>query len=145
MNRTAALPRLLLSLASWDSAVEASARRIPFDFPGDYVSWLAGEAYAGRSAVHRIECGGRVVGHVVVTVQDAPAAGGSRELIVQAVCGQDGAAVLTAELLGLLDGVARSQGCATVRFHTIRRPIVNVALAQGFRISEIVMRREVIS
>lgn len=114
---------------------------ITHDAPHDLAAELVDDIRRGRATLAHIDRDGARVGFLVYTV-DAP------ELVIHAAFGPDGRARLLPDLIGpeatVVDDLATSHACRSVRFHTTRPGLVNRALACGFRISEVVLRREVI-
>jgi hypothetical protein len=50
---------------------------------------------------------------------------------------------LTEKVLPQIEELAREHGCATISFHTIRPGLLRKAMAQGFRVCEVIVRKDV--
>lgn len=136
--KTALLAAFILRPGVLDDQAESWSRLIPHDFPGDYASHLRAEVAAGRAELLDLVTPSGRAGMVVVSVErfEPP------ELVVVAAFGRD-RVPLTPEFLPQLEALARSRGCATVRFHTMRPGLVSAGLGAGYSVSEIVMRKDV--
>lgn len=137
MNATAAkLSDFVLRPAQWDENAAAWSRLIPNDSPGSFADHLESEVKAGRAMVCHIEKAGRLAGFFVYTVTER------HELLVHAAFGIGGANILPA-CFRELDTLARHCDCDTLRFHTMRPGMIVQAQRDGFRVSEVIMRRDV--
>jgi hypothetical protein len=123
-----------------DKLAEEDALAIPFDAPAkhcDDILRLVAKGFASVCAVE--DCEGCRVGSLFYQVEQ----GFSRELVVIGLVGKIGAAgkiPLEAEITATVRKLAVLENCTSARFHTMRAGMQKVALRQGWRISEVIMR-----
>lgn len=120
-----------------DAETAAAARNIPHDEPGDFVEFLRAKIARGAAHVADAVNASGTVGFLVYAVSPF---GAEKELVLVAAFGRD-RSDLTAEFMPEIDALARSLGCGTVRFHTMRPGLVTKAKELGFRVSEMVLRK----
>lgn len=130
------LASFVLRPSQWDGTAAKWASKIPTDSPGDLSAVLADEVEKGRAQVCRVERHGIQVGFLVFSATER------HELLVHAAFGRDGSDLLP-DAFGIFDGLARMCECDVVRFHTMRPGLIRRAQADGFRVSEVIMRRDV--
>jgi hypothetical protein len=136
------LRRVILAEAAWDEQSAAWARVIPHDFPGDYAAHLLEMVRSGEARLVQIrteESG--PVGFIVYSIEVVHAC--PPELVVVAASGRDGRD-LTAELDHAIHALAEQHHCRTVRFHTMRPGLIHKAGSLGYRISEVILRKEIL-
>jgi len=136
------LSAFVLRPALWDREAEAWARLLPHDSPEDYGDLFSrlvktGEAFAFE-LVKTDE--NRRVGIVVARVDKSYKTG---ELHIKGAFSVENYGDLTAEFLPELEAKARELGCATIRFHTMRPGLVSKAMRAGFRVCEVICRKDV--
>lgn len=132
----ALLAAFVLSPAVWSDALAHELRALPCDEPRDVVASLEADVKAGTASVAAIESEtGERVGYVVYSVY-------GRELVVNAAFGR-ARENLTAGIIGLMDGIARERGCNVIGFHTLRMGLVKKAMACGFHLSSVCLRKAV--
>lgn len=135
-DQLAALARCVLRPAQWDENAQAWSRLLPADHPEDLTAFLAAEVNSGRSKVSHLVKDGARVGFLVFTVTEA------HELLVQAAFARDTGGNLLAEFMPRLEQLARECECDTIRFHTMRAGLIVAAQRHGFRVSEVIMRKD---
>lgn len=140
---TAAAKSLFLALvrAPWDEQAAAWSKLIPHDWPGENDKILAEAVAAGTAELFQVTRDGKAVGIVVTEVDHGF---NPPELLVRAAYARD-MKPCALELGDLLDGIAKSKGCGTVRFHTMRGGLIAKARAHGWQISEVILRKNVSS
>ncbi len=134
------LSNVVLAPGVLDAAAEAALRGIPKETAEDVAGSLLADIANGRAKIANVERDGRRLGFVVFTVTP------EHELTVNACRGYDGRENLVQNLIGsgqLLLNLARQCGCDSVAFSTARAGLVRAALCEGFRVSEVIMRKAV--
>lgn len=126
--------------ANWDAQAEAWSRRIPRDVPGRYEEELAAKVSRGAAHLAHVETDAGLAGIIVYSVARV---GSERELLIIAAFGGQDRRDLTAEVLPEIEKLAVRMECKTVRFHTMRPGLIEKTTAQGFRISEVILRKTV--
>lgn len=134
------LAAAVLRPAMWDATAEAWSRLIPHDWPGDHAEELREMVVSGAAEMVEVHTAAGHVGFVVYQVDDSFP---QPELIVVSAYGADTEHDLTSEVLPQLEKIARSAGCASIRFHTMRAGLIRKAMAEGWRVSEVLMRKDV--
>lgn len=132
------LARLLLRPGVLTESDAARLRAIPCD-SADTAAELIADVRDSRAKVIDVMDGGRRVAFLIVEATPA-------ELIVHAAQSLDARAELIDQLItrrGLVDEIARQAECRTVRFHTARPGLLRHALAAGFHVSDVILRRAV--
>lgn len=135
------LAGLILRPGIWDAQAQAWSRLIPHDWPGDYVDHWTRMVERGDAESFDAIQDGRRVGFLLVTVChefDTP------ELILLGAYAVSGGHDLTLSALPQIEAIARAKGCATVRFHTMRPGLIGKALRDGFTVSEVILRKDVL-
>ena len=138
--KTDLLARSLLRPGCFDGQAEAWAKRIPHDEPGDFAEFLRDRVANGSAQLADMVTDGQRVGFCVYAVVDLT---GEQELVVIAAFGRAPARDLTAEFLPQIEVLARSEGCVSIRFHTMRPGLVSKAIRAGCRVSEVIIRKTV--
>lgn len=94
---------------------------------------------AGEASLYRLVEDGRRIGILVCRVDE----GRARELVlVAAFC--EGSRPFARELAQAADHVARTLGCVSIRFHTVRPGAARIAAEEfGYRLTEVVLRKNV--
>lgn len=136
------LSGFVLRPALWDSQAEAWARLLPHDSPEDYGRHFADMVKSGAARAYEVvkESDGRRVCIVVARVDRSYSSG---EFVIEGAFCPENRGDLTAEFLPELEAKARDLNCATVRFHTMRPGLVAKAVQSGFRICEVICRKDV--
>lgn len=145
--KMALLAAFILRPCHWDAHAEAWARLLPHDSPEDYGEHFTALVRSGEAQAYEL-----------VTAQGAEGAGGSRvaiviarvqniaglgEFVIEGVYCAKNHKGLTAAFLPQLEAKARDLGCATLRFHTMRPGLVETAVAAGYRVCEVICRKDV--
>lgn len=113
---------------------------IPFDNPTEWRDYLSRGVRSGGFELCRLEYNGEPVGLMVYKIEAAAA----REFCLVALyCGS----VPGIDVLDIIENaavrIAKEQGCISIRFHTLRPGLIVKAKKLGFRIAEIVMRKNI--
>jgi acyl-[acyl carrier protein]--UDP-N-acetylglucosamine O-acyltransferase len=136
MTTAAALSRLqsfALEPGLYDDQAAEWMAKIPHDSPVENADFVRAQVKAGHAHIANIVQAGGRVGVIVYSVEDG-------EFIL--VAGYSLAAdPITPALVPAVEKLAAALHCNRVRFHTIRRPIVQAAQAAGYYVSEIVLRK----
>jgi predicted ATPase len=136
----AALARYVLRPCMWDANADAWSRTLPSDSPGNIGDALKEDVISGAAKMAQVEDNGRVVGYIIFTATER------HELLVCAAYGVQATGERVNYLPNacrILDGLARQCECSTIRFHTMRPGMIRAAMEDGFRVSEVIMRRDV--
>lgn len=128
---------MFLKPSGWDAQAEAWAKLIPHDSPVDLVGSLRSMVQEGRAHVADMVTAAGRVGVVFYEIVDYPR---SQELVVHGCYGTD-AAELHLSLIPQIEDLGRRLGCKTVRFHTMRPPLVERAKLAGYHVSEVILRK----
>ncbi len=143
MNRAAKvalLSALIVRPGHWDAECEAWAKMLPHDSPELHAQRLAEMVRVGEAYSLDLCDDQQRVGILVYSIDEhLPEA----EFVIHAAYSAEGHLDLTAEFLPRLCAVARAKGCASVRFNTVRPALIEKAIAQGFTVSEVIMRKDV--
>ena len=131
------LARVVLRPGQWSDRFNDFARKIPHDEPGNFAEFLRKKVEIGTAKVAEIRTDSGVVGFAVYSVVPMH---GAQEFVLIAAFGRDHRD-LTAELSPQIDLLARSLGCVSVRFHTMRPGAVSKGIAAGYHVSEIILRK----
>jgi hypothetical protein len=136
MTATAALSRLqslALEPGLYDDQAAEWMSRIPHDSPVENAEFVRGLLRTGAARIANIVQDSGRIGVIVYSVEDA-------EFCL--IAGYSLAAdPITPALVPAVERLAASLNCTRIRFHTIRRPIVQAAQAAGYHVSEIVLRK----
>lgn len=124
----------MLKPSVWTDEMTEAAKRIPCDAPGDFASLLAAEVREGLSKVATLMVDGQPRGFVVFDIKGT-------EFIIHAAFGRADRVCLVREFLPHIEAVARAADCDTIRFHTARTGLITHALAHGYHLGEVVMRK----
>jgi hypothetical protein len=111
---------------------------IPCDSPVETMDYVEKRVMSGDYTIASVFEDGTPVGWTVYGIENHEQ---GREMLSVASYGQ-GKGNLTRAIIPKLEGVARGEGCKTIRLHTIRPGLVEQLLKQGWFVSEIVMRKE---
>lgn len=130
---------LALARSNWTEQADAWAAQLPHDSPGLARRFLHEAVTSGTAELFHITRAGKVVGMVVAEVDHGF---NPPELLVRAGYSSDHTPI-TPEIFGLLEQIARERGCGTLRFHTMRGGLIARAEAAGWRVSEIILRKNV--
>ena len=128
----------MLARAPWDAIDDAFQALIPFDSPHESADLLARMVREGSATHHRLVHEGRRVGLIVTRCEQGSA---GRELVlIAAFCASE--QPLSAEIAEAVESLARAEGCASIRFHTVRPAAARYAAEHyGFRLTELVLRK----
>lgn len=133
---------VLLRRAPWDAIDSEHEKRIPFDDPSEHADLLRRMVAENRASLHHLEIDGRRLGMLITRVESGAA---GRELVVVAASwrGPD-LHPLSPAVARAIDTLARVEQCCAIRFHTVRPALARYACqAEGYRVSEIVLRKDV--
>lgn len=133
------LARVVLEPALWDAHADAWARLIPHDFPGSHAENLLDLVTRGAAQLCRLVTPSGCVGFVVFDVEESK--GCPPELVILAASGRDGTD-LTEAMGPAFERIGAKHGCRTIRFHTMRPGLIKKARSLGYRVSEVIMRRD---
>jgi hypothetical protein len=129
------LTRLVIRPAQWSDRFNDMAKGIPHDEPCELAAVLAEKVSRGAASVAELVTPSGVVGFLVYAF-----AFGGRELVLIACHGRDGTN-LAGEIREHVETFARRKGCSSVRFHTMRPGLVRRAVASGYHVGEIILRK----
>lgn len=132
--------RLLHSTLPWEEVDSHFEERIPFDSPTESGDYLRRLVDAGQATRHRLVAGGKTSGIVVTRVETGSL---GRELVCLAAY-SDARPALSADLAEAIELLARAEHCSSIRFHTVRPGLVKVSCELGYRVSEIVLRKDIV-
>lgn len=119
--------------------VKAIGERLPADDPQETLSEIKdGLADGSFTICDVVHPDGQTVGWTIYTIIDRP---NGKEFLSVASIGQ-AAENLTAEIIPILEGIAREHHCSTIRLHTLRPGLVKKLFSLGWLASEIVMRKQ---
>lgn len=139
-SKIALLGAFILQPCHWDEQAEAWSRALPHDWPGSHAGVLAEAVKSGRASMLNITHNGKRVGFIVYRIDrdfTLP------EFEIIAAYSGEGRIDVTASCLDQLADLAAREGCASIRFHTMRPGLIAKAEAAGYRVSEVIMRRDV--
>ncbi len=145
MNKSAKislLSRYMLRPFHWDQLAEAWARLLPHDSPQDYSEAFSRMVKAGEAQAFEVVDPAQP-GRVAMVVARVDRKYPSGELAIHAAYAPENQGDMTAEFMPEIEALARKLNCATVRFHTMRPGLVAKALKQGFRVCEVIVRKDV--
>lgn len=141
MNHSAKLSllaRYVLRPSQWDEQAEAWSRSLPTDAPGCVAGKMAKMVKAGEAKVCDLVADGERIGFVVFRIS------AEHVLHVMAAFGRGpDRENLMDVAMPLLDTLARACECEHIRFHTMRPGLIVKAQEQGFRVSEVILRKAV--
>jgi hypothetical protein len=138
-QRIAVLAALMLRPGIWDAQAAAWSRLIPHDWPGDFAEHWAALIREKKAEVCDAVIEGRRVGVVVFSIcREYP----TPELVILGAFASAGGHDLTAEAFPQIYRLAIERGCRTVRFHTMRAGLIAKAVAAGWTVSEVVVRKD---
>ena len=130
--------RVLLERAPWDSVADDFAARIPYDAPTLHEDYLREAVRAGEALSWFIRLDGRRIGLVIGHVET----GRVKEFVIQAMFSDSGAEPVTEPVGRQLERIARAQGCASMRIHTVRHALARLMTEKyGFRLCEVILRK----
>jgi hypothetical protein len=133
--KIAQLTRLVLRPGIWSERFHDQAHGIPHDEPCDLAEVIRAKIANGAARVAEIVTPSGLVGFIVYSL-----AFNGRELVLVAGYGRDGRN-LTDEIKPHAEALARSLGCSSLRFHTMRPGLVRAAVAAGYHVGEIILRK----
>lgn len=134
-GKIAQLTRVVLRPGIWSDRFHDQAHGIPHDEPCDLPEVLRSRIASGTAHVAEIVTASGAVGFIVYSLAFA-----GREFVLVAGYGRDGRN-LTDEVKPQVEALARSLGCSSVRFHTMRPALVLAAVAAGYHVGEIILRK----
>lgn len=138
-GKTDLLARYILRPGVLDSQAAEWISKVPFDSPAESADRIKRDLDAGKSVLlNCFAADGRRVGVTVYRIEDHDL---GRELVSIASFGSDGGADLTREVLPMVEAVARSKGCVSVRLHTMRAGLIRKLLKDDYFVSEVVLRK----
>ena len=128
-----------LRRGDWDGEAKEFAKRIPHDNPTAHIHTLCRDVEAGGLEVLNVEINGQRAGICVYKIEEKA----KKEMVIIAAFAVSGNNDLTLKLLPVMENFAKESGCASMRFHTCRGGLVEKSFLQGFRVSEVVMRKTI--
>lgn len=133
------LSRYIMREGAWDDVADAWSHKIPHDFPGHYPTILEDMVVTSHCRLSKLSRAedGQQIGFLVWRVEGEPE---HLEFVIVAMFGRDGED-LTGEYAPQVESLARAQGCAGMRFHTMRPGLIKKAESHGYRVSEIILRK----
>lgn len=132
---------ILLRSAPWDALDDTFAARIPMDSPHESADLLARMVADKSATAHQILKDGERIG-LLITRVDVGTLG--RELVVIAAYSAASGVSILPQIIDAADALARHEQCVSVRFHTARHGLANEAPKFGYRLTELVFRKNVI-
>lgn len=140
--KTSLLSRFMLRPCHWDAQAEAWARKLPHDSPEDYGDHFSRLIKTGKARAFE------VIEHdnpkrVAILIASEDRVYPSGELAIRGAYCAVNRGDLTAEFLPQIEALARVLNCATVRFHTMRPGLIKKAMQRGFRVCEVIVRKDV--
>jgi hypothetical protein len=139
-SKLALLGSYVLREAQWDGQAEEWSRRLPHDWPGTHAGTLCERVESGRAKIVQLLSAGERIGFVVYEIDENFE---HPEMILVAAYSSEGRVDVTEMCLPELAELAAREGCATIRFHTMRPGLIAKAQRAGYRVSEVIMRRDV--
>ncbi len=138
--KLALLGAFILRPAAWDARAEGWSRLLPHDWPGEHSAHLGEMVSTGRAQMLELLRDGERIGFLVYEIDRdfAPP-----EFVILAAYSGDARVSVTAHCLPEIEATARAIGCATIRFHTMRPGLIARARAAGFRVSEVIARKDI--
>lgn len=118
-----------------DLVTAADFNRVPSD-DGTPAEWYAGEVQAGRLHAYGVFSEGARVGTVAVRREGA-------EMVLVAAQGRVPGGRGVADVLPVIEGLAKGMGCRSMRAHETLPAMVRLMERAGYRQSEIVMRKAI--
>jgi hypothetical protein len=136
------ISRLILTRGPWDSIDDKFADEIPFDSPHESADLLRRLVQSGQSLAYHILNDGERIGLLVARFESGDL---GREMVCQAIKidNPNPEKPLALDWSSACESIARAEGCYSLRFHTCRPQMAIIAANQGYRASEIVMRKEI--
>lgn len=118
--------------------LQSLGRSIPNDDPLKDKDYLEKGVESGEFRALEIVEDGQPVGVTIFKMIDRP---GGKECLSVATHA-DGETDTTKHAMPILEEFAKSEGCKSIRLHTVRTGLVEKLTASGWYVSEIVMRKE---
>lgn len=138
--KMALLASFVLRPCHWNAQAEEWARLLPSDTPVEHAAVFSELVRSGRcQAFEAVGPDGRVG----VIVADVDRAYNPPEFAVRGAFSPETGERLTEHVLPQIEALARQNGCATVGFHTMRPGLLRKAMAQGYGICEVIVRKDV--
>lgn len=144
--KMALLAAFILRPCHWDAQAEAWARLLPHDSPEDYGEHFTALVRSGEAQAFELVTapGAPVAGsRVAIVIARVQNIAGLGEFVIEGVYCAKNHNRLTAAFLPQLEAKARELGCATLRFHTMRPGLVETATQAGYRVCEVICRKDV--
>ena len=113
-------------------------RLIPADSPVETTRLIESQIRNGEAWLYDVFEDGEPIGFTVYTFVE----GDGKELLSIASYAK-GRGDVTAEVMPLLEGIAKSNNCKSIRLHTMRTGLVQKLIKADWFVSEIVMRKEI--
>lgn len=132
---------ILLRSAPWDALDDEFAARIPMDSPHESADLLARMVAEKSATAHRMLIDGKRIGLMVTRVE--PGSIGRELVVIAAFAAAPGVAILP-QVFDAADSLARHERCVSIRFHTARHGLANQAPDFGYRLTELVFRKDVL-
>jgi hypothetical protein len=130
---------LLLRLVNTAEPAQRWENRIPFDDPTLWKDYLSRGVKSGQYKCARIEHNGVEKGIAVFAIDQCA----KREFVVVAVyCDPIPGVDVTAYVGRMAFDLAKAEKCTSVRFHTMRPGLIMKAQKLGYRVAEVVLRKE---
>lgn len=119
--------------------VEKWEHLIPFDNPSDWRDYLSRGVRAGNFTACEMTMDGKRSGILVYKIEEEA----GRELVIVATYGTIPEISHLESLDKAAQVLAKHYQCSSIRFHTLRPGLVKRALTLGFRIAEVVLRKNI--
>lgn len=131
---------VLRELNNRPDVVERWEHLVPFDNPTEWKDYLSRGVRSGGFKLIRLEYNGEPVGLMVYKIEEAAA----REFVLVSLYCEPSCRFDVIQIVEeAAEKIAKQTGCVSIRFHTLRPGLVAKGRKRGFRIAEIVMRKNI--
>jgi len=140
--KIALLAGFILRPGHWDDQADAWSKLLPHDWPGTHAETLGEKVKSGELRCLDLlkEGSPEKIGTVLYDIDSQFP---QPEMVIVAAYSGANKFDVTAHCLPELEALAVSLGCATIRFNTMRAGLVAKTSRNGWRVSEIIMRKDV--
>jgi hypothetical protein len=130
----------LLERAPWDSVADDFAARIPYDAPTLHADHLRTAVLKGEADAWLLRLDGARIGLAITRVDEDR----GKEFVIQAMYAGGDGQPMTEPVGRQLMLYARSQGCTSMRIHTVRHELARLLTeCHGFRLCEVILRKNI--
>lgn len=133
------LQRISLKLSDWSEDLDALQSKIPFDNPTGFKDYIERQVHAGRARIIDVFYDGKKVGFIAYEIH----CNSGRELYILATHLENIGADWTDYLDALTDKLARDFKCTSKSCSTNRAGLIQKLTEKGFRVAEVVLRKEI--